>query len=529
MASQWFRWAKSPTRITLATVAALIAARILASSPAMGARPCPTCHPKGIVVDTLVDDSVAGDGLCSLREAIDNTNSKSDTTDGDCSPGIGKDKIVFSVSGTIAIASMLPAIANTSGNSLVIDGSGQTITISGADEFQVLSVNQGATLSLNNLTIANGYSIGSAGGIANGGTLTVTNCTISGNRTEYDGGAIDNAGTASVINSTLSGNSADNMGGGIINVGNLTVINSTFSGNAAGFSGGGIEHQAVSTTLIITNSTFSGNIANARGGGIESVGCNENCVSGLVTISNSILSSNSSGNCAVHESPITNGGYNISDDDTCGFGTSTGANGETIGVNVDPMLDPNGLQNNGGPTETIALEPNSPAIGAVPLANCTVNTDQRGDPRPNPERSGTACDIGAFEYQGVLPTPTPTPTSTPTPTTTPTPIPTATPSGLVTVTPTSLHFGTVVAGHRSVPQVVALSNGTAKKVAIRGTTIGGDFKILLSTCSSPLSPGASCGYSISFEPRGAGTKKESFTVTAGGTHKVTLSGIATAQ
>jgi hypothetical protein len=35
-------------------------------------------------------------------------------------------------------------------------------------------------------------------------------------------------------------------------------------------------------------------------------------------------------------------------------------NGNIVGV--DPMLDPAGLQDNGGPTETIDLLPGSPAI-----------------------------------------------------------------------------------------------------------------------------------------------------------------------
>ena len=42
---------------------------------------------------------------------------------------------------------------------------------------------------------------------------------------------------------------------------------------------------------------------------------------------------------------------------------------------------------------THALLLGSPAIDAVPLASCTVVTDQRGVPRPK----GVACDIGAFE------------------------------------------------------------------------------------------------------------------------------------
>jgi lysophospholipase L1-like esterase len=99
---------------------------------------------------------------------------------------------------------------------------------------------------------------------------------------------------------------------------------------------------------------------------------------------------------------ITDGGYNISDDTTCGF-RGTGANGATIGDGVNTLLDPNGLKDNGGPTQTIALLPTSPAIDAIPVsptnfcidpAGNPVTTDQRGVARPQ----GPACDIGAFEF-----------------------------------------------------------------------------------------------------------------------------------
>ena len=128
---------------------------------------------------------------------------------------------------------------------------------------------------------------------------------------------------------------------------------------------------------------------------------------GTLTLTNSILaSSTSGGNCS---GGVTDGGYNISDDRTCGF-TGTGASGQTLGDNINPLLDPNGLQDNGGPTDTIALLSTSPAISAIPAAQCPA-TDQRGDPRPAPGQS--ACDVGAFE--GSIPAPTPSPSPSPSP------------------------------------------------------------------------------------------------------------------
>src|SRR6202007_1317352 len=106
--------------------------------------------------------------------------------------------------------------------------------------------------------------------------------------------------------------------------------------------------------LLGNTSTFSGNSApSSSGGAIDNAGS--------ATVTNSILAnSTSGGNCAgTGTPPVTNGGSNISDDGTCGFGNSMAANGDTIGDNVNDTnlaLDPNGLQNNGGPTHTIALE-----------------------------------------------------------------------------------------------------------------------------------------------------------------------------
>src|SRR5208337_1134584 len=72
--------------------------------------------------------------------------------------------------------------------------------------------------------------------------------------------------------------------------------------------------------------------------------------------------------------------------------------GNQVGV-ADPGLDPNGLQNNGGPTQTIALVTGSPAIDAGSNA-LAVNptTDQRGALRgPAGLNAGTTVDIGAYE------------------------------------------------------------------------------------------------------------------------------------
>jgi hypothetical protein len=111
------------------------------------------------------------------------------------------------------------------------------------------------------------------------------------------------------------------------------------------------------------------------------------------------MADSSPSNCA---GTIADDGYNISDDTTCGFAKTGSANN---GDDVDPLLSSEGLVNNGGPTETLALTQGSPAIDAIPLADCTdqasppnrIITDQRGALRP--AAGEVQCDIGAYEFQ----------------------------------------------------------------------------------------------------------------------------------
>jgi CSLREA domain-containing protein len=63
----------------------------------------PVSRAASITVDSLDDTTVAGDNDCTLREAIANSNSNSDTTSGDCVAGSGADTINFGVTGVITI------------------------------------------------------------------------------------------------------------------------------------------------------------------------------------------------------------------------------------------------------------------------------------------------------------------------------------------------------------------------------------------------------------------------------------------
>jgi hypothetical protein len=64
-------------------------------------------------------------------------------------------------------------------------------------------------------------------------------------------------------------------------------------------------------------------------------------------------------------------------------------------LNRNPLLGP--LQNNGGPTDTRALWPGSPAVDRANNALCPA-TDQRSVARRDGDGNGTViCDIGSYE------------------------------------------------------------------------------------------------------------------------------------
>jgi hypothetical protein len=352
--------------------------------------------------DTFTVTSTNDSGAGSLREAINRADSRA-----------GVDRIAFAdgVDGTVTLSAALPRVTDPAG--LEIDGGGD-VTVSGDDADHVFLVGQGAAFALRNLTVSDA-SGGSGGGLRNaGGTVEVSGSTFSDNHAGDYGGAISNGsgGTLEVISSTISGNHAADTGGGIANFGTLIVSGSTISGNFGDFDGGGIYNGG--GTVNVTNSTVSGNDGGMFGGGgilgfegsidvLNSTvlgnsgtgegSCGGICASGT-TLRGTIVADNPGGNCG---GPITDGGYNIDDDNTCGFARDTGSLPGT-----DPLLDPEGLRDNGGPTETIALLPDSPAVDLVGQEACPPpQTDQRGVQRPQ----GEACDSGAFELRQKPPQP----------------------------------------------------------------------------------------------------------------------------
>jgi len=298
------------------------------------------------------------------------------------------DAISIQVAGTIDLTAALPVLTRN----ICIQGPGANLlTVHGAGG-SVFAVQSGTTVTLSGLAITGG--VGHGGGIYNQGTLTLNNDTVHGNAAgdPTNGGGTgagiwNDVGAILTLNgSTVSGNSAignlsyaASNGGGIANYGTLTLNNSTVSGNSAsqGF-GGGISNALDVSVLTLNDSTVSANSATGSIGGVDN--------RGTLTIRNTIIAGNTSGDLSGN---VLSEGYNL-------FGTTNGGGfAGTDLLDVVPLLGP--LQDNGGPTETMAPLPGSPAIDRTP-GTPGVNfpaTDQRGVLRPQ----GALADTGGVEIE----------------------------------------------------------------------------------------------------------------------------------
>ena len=425
---------------------------------------------------------------CTLRAAIQEANANANAPDSDTidfAPAVSG-QILIGGSALPQITDDV-TIDGPGAGQLAVDGadSFRVFDLSNGDTASIsdLTVRNGRA------PVSSGFAFG--GGIANGGDLTLDRVAVTGNTArvdapinaavEADGGGIETeGGTLTLRRSTVSGNDAtvtgsgtadifafgggirlaaggelnvdrttisDNdvtatisagvqdsfthaEGGGIYDDGALSIDRSTLSGNAATASGGtaalfdlnlasgGGVHQN-SGTFTATGATLSGNSVSSSDFGN---GANLTLLVGGTLRSTIVANPTGAANCS---GSMTSSGFNLEDDPgpspSCSFTQATDIAGQ------NPLLDPAGLADNGGPTRTIALQAGSPAIDKGNSFSATTDQRDTGFPRisdspiiPNAS-GGDGADIGAFERDVVGPETTidsgpPSPTGDPTPT-----------------------------------------------------------------------------------------------------------------
>jgi hypothetical protein len=387
-------------------------------------------QPDCLRITTTNDVVNAGDGLTSLREAINLANVSTQTT-----------FTVHIPDGVFVSTSTSPHVIANTGCQIILQGQGARRTALDKNGLgRLFQLNPGTTGELRDLTIKNGRAPDGADGMGStnggfggfgGGLLTygdwnLVRCAIVSN-------TAGNGGNAQAGQGTTVGSGG--KGGGLhAQQGRITIRDCTISHNHAGDAGasgdlgadggvgGGLSATSVAE-LRIFNSTIFGNTAgqgsasasDGDGGGVHSFGA--------VTIRHSTISHNSAGGGANRGSgggifmddptPLkfsilnNNTGASSAPDayavfDDAAYNLISNTNGVTMTgspvsniVGVLAMIGGAEVVNNGGPTDTMLPQPGSPVIdkGDATLANLLAK-DQRGYLRPT---NGISIDLGAVE------------------------------------------------------------------------------------------------------------------------------------
>lgn len=230
------------------------------------------------------------------------------------------------------------------------------------------------------------------GGIYNAETLTLSDVVVHRNKSSLGGGIFnDGNGVLRLLRSRVEENESS-TGGGIVNRGTASIINSVVSKNVAESGGGIVEMgELFLVNSHVTHNTAAGNgLENGHGG----IYVSHYFLYGDLHSTNSIIANNAGGDVwavpADHHHDHAHShfyGVNIVSD-----ASETGLNI----LNVDPILDENGVP-----------RPGSPAIDAAVTSLAADQEDMllRWDIRGEGHHRvlGYGVDIGAFEASGFLP------------------------------------------------------------------------------------------------------------------------------
>jgi hypothetical protein len=401
-----------------------------------------------IVVTTAADEldpvGTLGTGISlreALRDAPDNAGILFDPTVFNGEPA---DTIVFGAANpTLTVAKRLTVDASNIPGGVTVNAAASAGT-----QKRVFEIATTGDATLIGLNLTGGYAnnfVG-GGGILNQGTATLIGCRLTGNTaifgaaaTSYSGsgptrftarrchvagntalangggllnwGAGANSADMRVEECTVTGNTAPSLSASIYNYsssGTATLVaqRSTLSGNQAASGAGAYNWSAGATAIcrmILRQCTVSGNTATSDGGGLRNV---QDTGTATTELFNTIVAGNTAGSATGPDLFLAGGSITSSGGNVIGKTDGSGATwlGSDHTGNAAAPLDPGlaPLGEFGGPTQTMALLPGSPARNAgqpgLPFVS-TFFADQRDFPIIGQPDSGAyeAGTLGNFE------------------------------------------------------------------------------------------------------------------------------------
>jgi len=322
-----------------------------------------------LIVSTTVDendgnaDNEQGTGT-SLREALIYAQALGGPQTITFAPALAGQTVVLDTGWTNAAD---PSALRVTGE-ITINGlasaPGVTLAVASAAQKRHFLIEPGGQLTLQDLTLTGGYG-DNGGSIWNFlGSLVVRRCTFFGNEATSEGGAIQVWG-----------------GSPLFEIENSTLVSNTAAGVGSAMSIGAISNSLKHITVTANSGPQ---------GSFRLYDC-------IVPIQNSIVAGNDPDAIEVQLSGAfapTSAGNVFGTGNTAGI--TNGINGNITGLAAPALLLEGLSLANGGPTPTVALQGNSPAVNlGTPLAGIT--TDQRGEARV----SLGAPDAGAYELVAV--------------------------------------------------------------------------------------------------------------------------------
>lgn len=355
-----------------------------------------TVNDVGDTLDASPGDGICADaaGKCTLRAAIAESNATSTITE----------SIIFDVPIPAVITLNIGELKITSPTAIYGRGA-RNLTVQrnltpNFSNFRVFNI--AATTVIRGLTIKNGNSFTSGGGILATAEINLADVAITGNNARSGGGIAFQSSEEiypSIDRCLINSNTASAQGGGMyVAVGTYPIVkNSTFTSNSAVSSGAMANYGG----LTLVNDTI------ARNAATQSISNILNGSGGFVMVLNTIIGPDIGQTVSSLGGQFNSEGSNFVTNTTGSSGFNGPADQTSTNNAIDPLLG--NLANNGGQTDSLALMAGSPAInkgdGCVVFGGCfgiiPRDLNLRRDQRKFARQVGR-IDIGAYESNSSL-------------------------------------------------------------------------------------------------------------------------------